>query len=264
MHNASLVDHLNKKYVLPSEKSVLPERVAWYTYPLLEFLENLDFSQDSVFEYGSGSSSVYWANKAKCVQSVEHDYHYYKKALCLKEELNLKNLSLDFASNEVLVSNPEKAYEALSGLTLSASLVVVKLLSSAVAIENLNSLSTSTKRIRNSGSFNYLPSEYLMSLPNSGQSFDIIIVDGMNRALSGIMAVEQLNNNGMIVLDNSDRPMYFPLKQYLNESNFQEIPFVGPGPFNQYTWCTSIFVQSIDAIKSRTKSSIPRHHCIWF
>ena len=112
----------------------MPERFAWYTYPLLEFFENLDFSRDSVFEYGSGSSSVYWANKAKYVQSVEHDYHFYKEALCLKEELNLKNLSLDFASNEVLVSNPEKAYEALSGLTLSASLVVVKLLSSAVAM----------------------------------------------------------------------------------------------------------------------------------
>ena len=264
MHNSSLADHLNKKYVLRSGKSDLPERIAWYTYPLLEFLENLDFSQDSVFEYGSGSSSVYWANKAKYVQSVEHDYYFYNEALRLKEELDLKNLSLDLASNEVLVCNPERAYEALSDLTPSASSVVVKLLSSAVASENLNSLNTSIKRIRNSGSFNYLPSEYLMSLPNSGQSFDIIIVDGMNRALSGIMAVEKLNTNGMIVLDNSDRPMYFLLKQYLNDSDFQEIPFVGPGPFNQYTWCTSIFVQSIDAIKSRTKSSIPRHHCIWF
>ena len=149
--------------------------------PVTRVLRKPDFSQDSVFEMvldlllstGQTKPSMF---------SVEHDYLLYK-SLCLKEELNLKNLSLDFASNEVLVSNPEKAYEALSGLTLSASLVVVKLLSSAVAIENLNSLSTSTKRIRNSGSFNYLPSEYLMSLPNSGQSFDIIIVDGMNRAL---------------------------------------------------------------------------------
>ena len=182
----------------------------------------------------------------------------------LKEELGLNNLSLKLASNEVLASNPESAYEVLSDLPPVASMVVVNLLSSAVASENLNALNTSIKRIRNSGSFNYLSSEYLMSLPNSGQSFDIIIVDGMNRALSGVLAAQKLNDNGIIILDNSDRPMYFPLKQYLSEMGFQEIPFVGPGPFNQYTWCTSLFVQDIDAIKSRTKTKNPRYHRIWF
>ena len=264
MHNSSLADHLNKKYASQSDKSDLPERVAWYTYPLLEFLENLDFSQDTVFEYGSGSSSIYWANKAKYVQSVEHDYHYYKEALRLKEELDINNLSLKLASNEVLVSDPERVYEFISGLKPLASLAMIKLLSSTMATENLSFLNSSTRRIRNSGSFSYLPSEYLMALPISGQSFDLIIVDGMNRSLSGIIAAQKLNNNGIIILDNSDRPMYFLLKQYLSESNFQEIPFVGPGPFNQYTWCTSIFVQSIDAIKSRSKSTNPRYHRIWF
>ena len=195
---------------------------------------------------------------------MEHDSHYYKEALRLKEELNLNNLSLKFASNEVLVSNPEMIYEVLSELSPSASLAVIKQLSSAVASENLDFLNISTKRIRNSGSSSFLPSEYLMSLPLSGQNYDLIIVDGMNRVLSGIIAAERLNTNGMIILDNSDRPMYFLLKQYLSECDFQEIPFVGPGPFNQYTWCTSVFVQNIDAIKSRTKTTIPRYHRIWF
>ena len=45
----------------------------WYTYPATEFLRQLDFSDRTVFEYGSGMSSIFWAKKAKRVVSVEDD-----------------------------------------------------------------------------------------------------------------------------------------------------------------------------------------------
>jgi len=45
--------------------------IPWFTYPMVEFLEQLDFSQCSVFEYGSGNSTLYWAKHAREVVAVE-------------------------------------------------------------------------------------------------------------------------------------------------------------------------------------------------
>lgn len=55
------------------------EKIPWYTYPAIEYLNNIDFSQKIVFEYGSGNSSAYWARKAKAVFSVEDNKSWYDK-----------------------------------------------------------------------------------------------------------------------------------------------------------------------------------------
>ena len=49
----------------------------WLTYPLIEFLDRLDFSGKKVFEFGAGSSTLYWAEKAESVTSVEMDEKWY-------------------------------------------------------------------------------------------------------------------------------------------------------------------------------------------
>ena len=49
------------------------EPIPWYTYPAIEYLKQLDFSDKSVFEYGSGNSTVFWSRNAGHVVSVEHD-----------------------------------------------------------------------------------------------------------------------------------------------------------------------------------------------
>ncbi|MBX3303317.1 MAG: class I SAM-dependent methyltransferase [Nitrospira sp.] len=54
-------------------------KIPWYTYPAIEYLNGIDFKKMTVFEYGSGNSSVYWASRAKFVYSVEHDKEWYEK-----------------------------------------------------------------------------------------------------------------------------------------------------------------------------------------
>lgn len=49
----------------------------WYTYPAIEFLAQLDFSGCRVFEYGTGNSTLFWAQRAREVVSVEHDPQWY-------------------------------------------------------------------------------------------------------------------------------------------------------------------------------------------
>lgn len=57
----------------------MSDKIPWYTYPAIEYLDNIDFSDKIVFEYGSGNSSAYWARKAKFVRSAEHNKQWYEK-----------------------------------------------------------------------------------------------------------------------------------------------------------------------------------------
>lgn len=51
----------------------------WYTYPAIEYLETLDFSNCDVFEFGAGNSSRYWAERARTVTSVEDDPAWFRR-----------------------------------------------------------------------------------------------------------------------------------------------------------------------------------------
>ena len=53
------------------------EPIPWYSYPSIEYLLNIDFSQKFVFEYGSGNSSAFWAQRCRKIVSVEDnkDWH---------------------------------------------------------------------------------------------------------------------------------------------------------------------------------------------
>jgi len=52
--------------------------IPWYTYPAIDFLRQLDFSTKTVFEYGSGQSTIFWSQAAKSVVSVEHDRKWFE------------------------------------------------------------------------------------------------------------------------------------------------------------------------------------------
>ena len=53
--------------------------IAWYTYPAIEYIKQLDYSDKTIFEYGSGNSSRFWSALAKQVVSVEDDKEWYEK-----------------------------------------------------------------------------------------------------------------------------------------------------------------------------------------
>ena len=53
--------------------------IPWYTYPAIEYLKQLDFSDKLVFEYGSGNSTRFWAGRCKKIVSVEDSREWYEK-----------------------------------------------------------------------------------------------------------------------------------------------------------------------------------------
>ena len=53
--------------------------VPWYTYPAIEFLSQFCYRGLSVFEYGSGNSTLYWSERAEHVTSVEHNPQWFNQ-----------------------------------------------------------------------------------------------------------------------------------------------------------------------------------------
>ena len=67
----------------------------WYTYPAIHFIKNRLMKDMTVFEYGCGFSTLWWADRVQRVVSVEHDEKWYnqiKKLIPENVELNLIKL----------------------------------------------------------------------------------------------------------------------------------------------------------------------------
>ena len=53
--------------------------IPWYTYPAIEYLSQFDYSDKEIFEFGCGYSSMFWANRAKKVTSIEDNINWFSK-----------------------------------------------------------------------------------------------------------------------------------------------------------------------------------------
>ena len=82
---------------------------------------------------------------------------------------------------------------------------------------------------------------YCKVVSEYGHSFDIIIIDGRDRINCAKNALSALAKNGIIIWDNSDRDEYLEGYNYLIKKDFKRLDFLGYGPINTYSWCTSIF-----------------------
>lgn len=53
--------------------------IPWFTYPAIEYLNQLDFRSKTVFEFGAGNSTIYWCRRAKRVVCVENDRAWFDR-----------------------------------------------------------------------------------------------------------------------------------------------------------------------------------------
>ncbi len=54
--------------------------IPWFTYSFIDFLQDRLNKEQTVFEFGSGNSTRYFANKCGYITSVEHDKTWYEMA----------------------------------------------------------------------------------------------------------------------------------------------------------------------------------------
>lgn len=78
---------IDEKVCLDRDGRPLP----WYTYPVIEYLSQFDYSQKRIFEFGCGYSSLFWAERAEKVVSIEDNPQWFEK---WQREFNRPNLDV--------------------------------------------------------------------------------------------------------------------------------------------------------------------------
>lgn len=164
--------------------------IPWFSYPFIDFLTPRLAKNISVFEFGSGNSTLFLAAKVKDVISVEHNKEWYQTV------------------NRTKLSN--------------VKLVLTK--SDSVS--------------------NYL--EYFNSLT---EKVNIIIVDGLHRNECLINSINKLSENGVVILDDSERPEYKTGIDYILGNGFKSLDFWGIAPTVLFKKCTTLFYKSNNCLQ---------------
>lgn len=69
--------------------------IPWYTYGAIRFLADRLVAPVSVFEYGSGNSTLWWAERARRVVCCEHD-RYWHSLMTTRLPDNVEHLFCEF------------------------------------------------------------------------------------------------------------------------------------------------------------------------
>lgn len=61
--------------------SVSLENLPWMTYPIINYLNQLDLSRESVFEWGSGGSTIFFSERTSFVESKEDSQSHFQEMM---------------------------------------------------------------------------------------------------------------------------------------------------------------------------------------
>jgi hypothetical protein len=93
--------------------------------------------------------------------------------------------------------------------------------------------------------------DYVEAPLKTGTCFDIVIIDGRHRKDCAKIALDIVDECGMIIFDNAD--WYPGACELIRSKGWFQIDFSGLGPINSYTWTTCIFIKSNSKINHASK-----------
>lgn len=74
------------------------QSLPWMTYPAIEYLNQFNFKSEKVLEFGSGGSSIWWADRVQNLTCIEDNLEWYEK---VQESLNnLPNVKCEFRKTD--------------------------------------------------------------------------------------------------------------------------------------------------------------------
>jgi hypothetical protein len=90
--------------------------------------------------------------------------------------------------------------------------------------------------------------EYSKASLKTGKKFHLIIVDGRDRVNCLINSISSLTDDGVMILDDSEREEYANGVQKILENNYKKLDFWGIAPGLIYKKCTSIFYKNSNCL----------------
>ncbi|MBM5783114.1 MAG: class I SAM-dependent methyltransferase [Pelagibacterales bacterium] len=161
--------------------------VPWMTYDAISFLKNYVTKNHSIFEFGCGASTLFFAERSASVTSIETNDKWLKIVNSFLSEKKLENVDINLMPD---------------------------------GIDNNN---------------------YETFAKNCDKKFDIIVIDSIKRFSCALNVIEALKPNGIIILDDSERPNYQKIFKFFNQNGFTQTDFLGIAPAQLRIKNTTIF-----------------------
>lgn len=187
-----------------SSKGTLDYRIPWLVFSSISFLEKWLHKNMKLFEYGSGGSTLFFAEKTAHIISAEHDRQWYKNTKTAIEESGLMNIEYELFEPEPDTDiskrdckNPDHY------ISCFAEYKQMQFKKYATAID---------------------------AYPEA--SFDLVIVDGRVRHSCIAHAMKKIKKNGALLLDNADRTYYLdPFPDLFDQHKWKHVNFRGHFPY---------------------------------
>lgn len=187
-----------------SENGTLYFKIPWLVFGSIEFLKNWLTQDMHVFEYGSGGSTLFCAEHAKSIFSVDHDPEWYSITKDAIEKANFNNVDYNLIKPQ-LYNN----YQSDNYLKLEECISV-------------------------RGEFSGMNfKEYVHAIDHFDDAFfDLVIVDGRARLSCIGKAMRKIKKDGFLLLDNAEREYYLqPNEEILDKTKWERKDFLGHFPF---------------------------------
>ena len=176
-------------------RTPMKDESAWITFEALDYLDRWIRPTHSVFEYGSGGSTLYFCRRAARVVSVEHDKDWYAT---VEEHVRLRGFK--HWQGHLVVPQELKGAGPRSP-------------------ESPNDFASTLQ-----GFENYSFEDYARTIARyEFESFDVIMVDGRARPSCIQQALPYLRSGGLLVLDNADRPYYTVRMKDVLDAQFKPV-----------------------------------------
>lgn len=203
-----------RTWVASLKSDAITDGIPWLTFEANEWLGSFLNKNMTVFEWGSGGSTLYISKRAKKLISIEHNPKWYK-----------------FISNKLKKNKINNCQHTLI---------------EPIKLDGQNQEKPSFKNyLSNFDEYKGFSFEkYVKSIdPFPDESFDLVIVDGRVRPSCIFHAKNKLKKGGFLLLDDSERKDYLEAIDLLK--NWQRKNFYGIAPGNKRFSQTSIWEKLI-------------------
>jgi hypothetical protein len=185
---------------------VITDFVPWMNFNAISFLNKFLTKDMTVFEWGSGSSTLFLSQRVEKVISIEHNKEWYSKVNGMLSEYKVNNLTYKLIEPEDIFNNAT----------------------------NLSFKDPSCYYSEDMAYKKYDFKKYVLSIEGyTDKSFDLIIIDGRARPSCLFHSLNKLKDSGYILIDNTEREYYLEYfksskeySKYILTESFAHVPFI--------------------------------------
>jgi hypothetical protein len=186
LHSSGWMSSLIRGYPCRPDGTIVP----WMNYAIVYFLEERLKTDLKLFEFGSGYSTLFYANLVHSVTSVESDERWFTTV------------------KSSIPSNAQLIFQAGDK-----------------------------------------DGDYCRAAIQTGQLYDVIVVDGIDRVNSVRQSLDALTDRGVILLDDSEREEYAEAFELTAQHEFRALTFEGLKPNDLELRRSTIFYRDNNCLR---------------